>query len=295
LDAVSSILTTSAQLAAIYGLVVLAVVLSFRIANFADLTMDGSFTLGGAVGAIALLRGNAPPIALGLGMAVGSLAGICTALLHTRIGVNRLLAGIITMTILYSVNLRVMGRPNVSLLDQGSVFNLLPVGKLQMLGTVLFAVVVTSLIWVFLRTDLGHFMRAAGENPRVVVRRGFPEEIFLVMALFLANGLAALAGGLAAQNQGFTDVGMGTGLVIASLTGLLLGEAILPPRSVPKLLAAALVGALGYQVLVAVGLRMGINPWDLKLATGLLLIGVLILKRRLRTGRSAENIGCDPL
>jgi len=295
LDVVSSVLTTSAQLAAIYGLVVLAVVLSFRIANFADLTMDGSFTLGGAAGAIALLHGTPPALALAIGAVAGSTAGICTALLHTRIGVNRLLAGIIMMTILYSVNLRVMGRPNVSLLDQASVFNLLPAGNLQVVGAVALALLIASVFWAFLSTDLGHFMRAAGENPRVVIRRGFAEETFLLIALFLSNGLAALAGGLAAQNQGFADIGMGTGLVIASLTGLLLGEALLPPRSILRMTAAALIGALVYQIMVAVGLRMGINPWDLKLATGLLLIGALILKRRFRSGRSAENIGSDPL
>jgi len=295
LEVVWSVLSTSVELAAIYGLVVLAVVLSFRIANFADLTMDGSFTLGGTVGAVALLHGASPVLALVMGACAGAMAGICTALLHTRIGVNRLLAGIIMMTILYSVNLRVMGRSNVSLLDQPSVFNLLPTGSWQIVGASLFAVAIAGILSVFLRTELGHFMRAAGENPRVVIRRGFTEEVFLLIALPLSNGLSAMAGGVAAQHQGFADVGMGTGLVIASLTALLLGEAVLPPRTVPRMVIAALIGALGYQVMVGIGLRMGINPWDLKLATGLLLVVALTLKRYLPSQRSAENIGCDPL
>jgi len=295
MTAVWDILSTSAQLACVYGLVVLAVVLAFRIANFADLTMDGAFTLGGAVGAVALLHDKPPVVALLLGALAGGVAGLCTALLHTRIGVNRLLAGIITMTLLYSVNLRVMGRSNVSLLDAPSVFAFLPAGVLQLVGVAVVALAIANLLWMFLRTELGHFMRAAGENPRVVVRLGFTEEKFLLLALFLCNALAAFAGGLAAQQNGFADIGMGTGLVIAALTALLLGEAILPPRNVPRLIAAALLGAFGYQLMVALGLRAGINPWDLKLATGLLLIAALCLKRYLPLQRSAENIGCDPL
>lgn len=282
-------------MAAIYGMVVLAVVLAFRIANFADLTMDGSFTLGGAMGAVLLVKGAPPFFALMAGSLAGALAGIVTALLHTRIKVNRLLSGIITMTILYSVNLRVMGRSNVSLLDKSSLFSFLGTEYAQLMGSLVGILSLAGIVWFFLRTDLGHFLRAAGENPRVVIRRGFPEERFIIIAIFVANGVAALAGGLAAQHQGFSDIGMGTGIVIAALTSLLLGETLLPPRSIPRLVGAALIGAFVYQLIVAVGLRLGINPWDLKLATGFLLIGALALKHRNQSGRNAENIGSDPL
>jgi len=293
--ALFDVVLPSAELASVYGLAVLAVVVAFRISNFADLTIDGSFTLGGVVGGLALVHGLSIPQTLVLAPLAGAVAGACTALLHTRIGVNRLLAGIITMTVLYSVNLRLMGRPNLSLLDQSGAFDLVRPGPARVAAGVAFAVAVGAALWAFLRTDLGHFMRAAGENARVVTRRGYPEELFLLVSLPLANALAALGGGLAAQQQGFADVGMGTGLVIACLSALLLGEAIVPPRSIPRLIAAALVGMFTYQVLVGIGLRLGLNPWDLKLATGLLLVVTLVLKRYLRTRRAAANIGCDPL
>lgn len=295
MDSFLSILFISAQLASIYGMVVLAVVLAFRIANFADLTMDGSFTLGAAVGAESLVRGVHPVLALFYGTLAGALAGVVTALLHSRVKVNRLLSGIITMTILYSVNLRIMGRSNVSFLNESSLFSAFGSENFQLFASIVFVLLISGFIWFFLRTDLGYFLRAAGENPRVVIRRGFSEEIFIIISLFVANGVAALAGGLAAQHQGFADIGMGTGVVIASLTSLLLGETLLPPRSILRLLLAALAGAFVYQMIIAVGLRLGINPWDMKLATGFLLVGALVLKHRFHSRRSAENIGSDPL
>jgi putative ABC transport system permease protein len=292
---VLDILIPSVEIASVYGLAVLAVLIAFRVANFADLTIDGSFTLGGAVGAIALVNGVSPAFALVLGSLGGAVAGICTALLHTRIGVNRLLAGIITMTLLYSLNLRVMGRSNTSLGDIRSVFDVLSVGSMRVAGGVVFALLVAFLLFMLLRTDLGHFVRAAGENPKVVVRRGYTEESLLLVSLPLANALAGLAGGLAAQQQGFADVGMGAGIVITCLAALLVGEAVLPPSNVQRLLGAGLVGILLYQALVTVCLRMGLNPWDLKLATGVLLIGALAAKRYFLMRRGAANIGSDPL
>lgn len=292
---VLDVLLPSVELASVYGLAVLAVLIAFRIANFADLTIDGSFTLGGAIGAVALVSGLPAGFALILGFLGGAVAGVCTTLLHTRIGVNRLLAGIITMTLLYSLNLRVMGRSNTSLAETRAVFDLLPEGPTRVVGGVVLALLVAFLLFVLLRTDLGHFLRAAGENPKVVVRRGYTEESLLLVSLPLANALAGLAGGLAAQQQGFSDVGMGAGIVIMCLAALLLGEAVLPPTNVQRLLGAGLIGMLLYQVMVTVCLRLGLNPWDLKLATGGLLIGTLVAKRYFLVRRASANIGSDPL
>lgn len=290
-----NILLPSIELASVYGLVAIAVLVAFRIANFADLTIDGSFALGGAISAVALVNGMSPGLALLLGAVGGAGAGAFTAILHTRIGVNRLLAGIITMTILYSINLRVMGRSNTSLLDKVVIFDLLPAGTIRVAGGVVMILLVAGLLWAFLRTELGHFVRAAGENPKVVVRRGFTEESLLLVSLPLANAIAAFAGGLVVQQQGFADVGMGTGIVIVCLAALMLGEAVLPPSSIPRLLGAGLIGMLLYQILVTIALRLGLNPWDLKLSTGALLILALVAKRYLLTQRGIANIGSDPL
>lgn len=295
MNAVSSVLATGAELAAVYGLVVLSVVLAFRISNFADLTLDGSFTLGAAVTAVTIMGGGSPLKAFAVALVCGTLAGTATVLLHTRLGVNRLLAGIITMTMLYSINLRVMGRPNIPLLQDAAVFSWLVSPSLALASYVVATLAITCLLWALLETDLGFFLRAAGENPRVVVRKGYTEEMFLLVGLPAANALTAFAGSVAAQNQGFADAGMGTGLVVASLTSLLLGEAVLLPTSVGRMLAAALIGAFCYQVAVGIGLRMGINPWDLKLATGLLLVLALVAKHRSASKRRSMAIGSDPL
>lgn len=294
-ELVFAVFQSSLELASVYGLAVLAVLIAFRVANFADLTIDGSFTLGGAIGAVAMVNGISPGLALILGMLGGGLAGAFTALLHTRIGVNRLLAGIITMTILYSLNLRIMGRSNMSLTNIRVVFDLFPAGPGRVAVAVMLELMVALFLLILLRTDLGYFIRAAGENPKVVVRRGYTEESLLLISLPLANALAGLAGGLVAQQQGFADIGMGTGIVIMCLAALLLGEAVLPPSSIKRLLGAGLIGMLLYQVLVTVGLRLGLNPWDLKLATGGLLLITLVAKRYIFTRRGAANIGCDPL
>jgi putative tryptophan/tyrosine transport system permease protein len=292
---VLDILLPSIEIASVYGLAVLAVLIAFRVANFADLTIDGSFTLGGAVSALALVNGMPSGLALVLGFLAGSVAGVCTALLHTRIGVNRLLAGIITMTLLYTLNLRLMGRSNMSLGETSVVFDLLPAGPTRVTVGLVLALIVALLLFLLLRTDLGHFIRAAGENPKVVVRRGYTEESLLLVSIPIANALAGLAGGLAAQQQGFADVGMGAGIVIMCLAALLLGEAVLPPNNVQRLLIAGLLGMLLYQVLVTVCLRLGLNPWDLKLYTGVLLISALVTKRYFLMRRGSANIGSDPL
>ena len=295
MNAVSSVLATGCELAAVYGLVVLAVVLAFRICNFADLTLDGSFTLGAAITATTIMSGGSPLTAFAAALICGALAGTATVLLHTRLGVNRLLAGIITMTMLYSINLRIMGRPNIPLLQETTAFSWLANPNLATISYVTITLVIACLLWAFLKTDLGFFLRAAGENPRVIVRKGYTEEMFLLVGIPAANALTAFAGSVAAQNQGFADAGMGAGLVVASLTALLLGEGVILPTSVGRMLAAALAGAFCYQVAVGIGLRMGINPWDLKLATGLLLVLALFAKQRSASRRQSMAIGSDPL
>ncbi|MDF7824379.1 hypothetical protein P4B35_10180 [Pontiellaceae bacterium B12227] len=289
------ILVPSIEMTAVYGFAALAILVAFRIANFPDLTIDGSCALGGAICSMALMHGYPPVLSVALCMLGGVGAGAFTVLLHTRLGISRLLSGIITTTLLYTLNLRIMGRSNTPLGDLPGFFEFFAAEGLNIALGFVFLVVASLLLLLFLRSNLGYFLRAAGENPKVVVRRGLSEESLMLVSLPLANALSALSGGLIAQQQGFADIGMGTGLVIMSLAALLLGEAILPPSSLQRLVLAGLLGMFLYQILTTICLRMGLNPWDLKLASGILLIAVLAAKRHLLAHRASANIGADPL
>lgn len=288
-------LKASVELGCIYGIVVLGLVISFRITGFADLTMEGSFTTGAAVVATSIGAGLNPILSLIFAMIVGAIAGLFTALLHVKVGINKLLSGIIMMTILYTVNLRIMGRPNFSILNHPSIFNSFENEILKLFFIFLVAFSAFSLILWFLKTKFGNFLRASGENRRVVKKIGVNVNIFVIVGLMISNGLIAFAGGIAAQNQGFADIGMGTGMIVIALASLLIGETVVQPKSILRLLVAAFVGAAIYQFFIALGLRFGLNPWDLKLSTGALLVIAIMLKKNLRKDHESQNIGSEAL
>jgi putative ABC transport system permease protein len=301
----------------ILSLLALGVFISFRIFNFADITADGSVTLGAAVAAVLLTGGTSPLLATMAGFAAGMMAGATTGILHTRFGINGLLSGILVMTALYSVNLHVMGKSNLPLLatttlatqaETAAAAVLGEVAGIPMMGwevaprdaAVLFGALVTivvaaSLLYAFLRTDLGTAMRATGNNPQMIRALGVDVGNMIVLGLALSNGLIALAGALLAQYQGFADVQMGIGMVVWGLASVIIGEALVGSTSLGLVITGAVMGSVLFRLLIAIALRAGLNPNDLKLVTAafvflaLILPGMIERMRRRRRGAQPQG------
>lgn len=273
------------------------VLLTFRFFRFPDLTAEGSYPLGGAVVATLLVVGLNPFAATGVAIAAGSVAGIVTALIHTKLKINPIIAGIITMTANYSVMLRIMGRANIPLLNVETVFDVIlapvetalghPLILLQKsMAIIAFLAILVATIsvlyWWFLRTDLGLAVRATGENETMIRSLGVNIDNTKIIGVSISNGLIALSGALVAQNHGFADVGMGIGVLVAGAAAVLIGESIFGDRSVGWWIIASIVGMLSYRLLVALALRVGFRPTDLKLITAVLLLLALSMPK-LRT------------
>ena len=269
-----------------YAFLAWGIYISLRVLNFADITVDGSFTLGGAVAATLIVRGAHPVPAVMAAILAAALAGAITGFIHTRFDINDLLAGILTMTALYSVNLHVMGRSNVSLLRERTLITLLKETGLPLsedwlvFGFFLLLAIVCKLglDW-FLRTDFGMAMRATGDNPLMITAQGVDTRRMKVMGLALANGLVGLAGALIAQYQGFADVGMGIGSLVAGIAAVIIGETLTGRRSLPWIVAGVAVGSAVFRLLIALALQVGLNPIDLKLVTAVFVFAALALPR----------------
>ncbi|MBA7663776.1 hypothetical protein ES703_71824 [subsurface metagenome] len=270
-----------------YGLVALGIVITFRILAFPDLTVDGSFPLGAAVVARLIMEGVPPIYGILMAIIFGFLAGCCTGLLNTKLKINSLLAGILMMTILYSVNLRIMGRSNIQLLTVNTL--LTPLENLDVNRFIpiiafffLVALFIKSLTDMFLRTQIGFAMRATGDNEQMIRTLGVDTDNMTVMGLGISNGFVALSGALVAQDQGFSDVGMGIGMIVAGLASIIIGEALFGKKTVQRMTLAAIVGSIIYKFIISLGLRLGLAPTDLKMATGVMVIlalGIPALKK----------------
>jgi len=280
-------------------LLALGVFISFRIFEFSDITADGSITLGAAVAAVLLIHGVHPVLATLAAFVAGTVAGALTGVIHTRFGINRLLSGILVMTALYSINLHVMGRSNVPLLEvrtlapqvehllawvSGSSADLriwgwdVSMRDAAMLLLALVAVaIVGTLIYMFFRTNLGTAMQAAGDNPQMIRALGVNVENMVVLGLAVSNGLVALSGALLAQYQGFADVQMGIGMIVWGLASIIIGEALVGVRQLGLIIAGAVMGSVLFRLLVAIALRGGLNPNDLKLVTAVFVFLALVL------------------
>ena len=274
----------------------LGVLLTFRFFRFPDLTAEGSYPLGGAVVAALLVSGMNPFAATLAAALAGAAAGAVTALIHTRLKINAIIAGIIVMTAVYTVDLRVMGRANTPLLSTPSVFGDivaaanalgLPIRESVVTNIVILAVfvaVVAMLMASFLRTDLGLAVRATGENETMIRALGVDTGWTKIVGLALSNFLIALSGALVAQNHGFADIGMGIGILVTGAAAVLIGEAIFGDRTIAVWIFAAIVGVLIYRLLVVLALYVGLQPTDLKLITAVLLLLALALPK-LRNAR----------
>jgi putative ABC transport system permease protein len=287
----------------VYAVMAVGVYLSSRVLDFPDLTVDGSFPMGAAVAARLLIGGVHPLVGTLLAPVAGFFAGAATGILNTRLRISNLLAGILTMTALYSVNLRVMGRANVPLLRTGTVLTVLqekgiPPTISSFLLFCIVVVIVKYMVDVFLRTEFGLALRATGDNESMIRSLGVNTDSMKIVGIGIANALVALSGALVAQYQGFADIGMGIGTVVAGLASVIIGEAIIPPRSVGMGTLGAIIGSVVYRLAVFLALRLGFAPTDLKLVTALLVIAALSgksIKRGIGGERrkAARNAGTE--
>ncbi|MEJ8858114.1 ABC transporter permease [Variovorax robiniae] len=273
------------EIGLIFGLVALGVFLSFRIINFPDLTVDGSFPLGGAVAAILIVSGWNPFAATGAAIVAGAMSGYLTAWLNVRLRIMQLLASILVMIGLYSVNLRIMGKPNVALINDATVFSMLDFGVMPdywLKPLVLLVVVVAAklLIDLFFASEIGLAMRATGGNPRMARAQGISTDRQTVWGLAISNALVALAGALFVQSQGGADISMGIGTIVVGLAAVIIGETILPARSLVITTLACVLGAVLYRFFIALALNsdfIGLKAQDLNLVTAVLVALALLV------------------
>ena len=296
----------------ILSLLGLGVFVTYRIYRTLDLTADGAFGVGAAVVAALLVRGAPALVATVVAVMAGMLAGAVTGFLHTRLRVTPLLAGVLTSTALYSVSLFVMGSGNISLVSADGFVSVaerlahrvgLPPsltlfdtnvggGSIASLGLMLVLAAGTAvLLALFLNTEIGTAMRAAGNNPQMARALAIDVNGMVVLGLCLANGLVALSGALMAQYEGFANIQMGIGALVTGLANLLLGEALLGRRTLGRWIAGAVVGAVAFRLLVGAAIRAGLDPNALKLVTAAFVLGVLVLPRLLRRASLPAEAG----
>lgn len=270
----TTMLLSALELGCIYGLVALALFLSFRVLNIADMTTDGSFTLGCAVSATVAVAGH-PFLALPAAMAAGAAAGCVTALLQTRMNIPSILAGIITGTGLYTVNLAVMGfSANVTMLKTDTLFTLLrpALGTLyRLLPAALVTVTVGVLLVLFLKTRLGLSIRATGDNPDMVRASSINTAFTVTVGLALSNSLTALAGGLLAQYQKTAEINLGSGMVVIGLASLIIGETLVHRGKLWGKMAGAVLGSIVYRLILALALRLHLPSECLKLISAVIV------------------------
>ncbi|MDR1178011.1 MAG: ABC transporter permease [Spirochaetaceae bacterium] len=287
----------------IYGIMVLGVFITFRILNFADMTVDGSFPMGAAIMAVLLTRSVPALAAIPLAFAGGALAGFVTSLIHTRLKIPDLLSGILTMTMLYSVNLRVMSnRANLSLLRVPTLFSrisaltegVLPGSLTVVLYCILVLAVVKIILDLFFHTDFGLSMGALGANPQLIISQGMNPDVIKMAGISLANGLVAVSGSYAAMYQGFADVNLGSGMIVSGLASLMIGEFLMRSNRIGVQTLRVILGSILYRALMYMarnyGYKINMNPNDLKLMTALLIILCLVLSRSgFRAGARARK------
>ena len=278
----------------LWSLLALGVYITFRVLDIADLSVEGSFPLGAAVAATALVSGWGIAAAFLLAAAAGALAGVVTGILTTRLRIPALLAGILTMIGLYSINLHVMGKANVALLRVDTVFT-----KAEALGFspamallaagIAGALIVGCLLYWFFGTELGTAIRATGSNSQMARAQGGNTDRMVLLGLLISNALVALSGALVAQSNGFADVGMGTGTIVIGLASVIIGEVLFGTRSFKNCLISVILGSIVYRLVIAVVLQLGMPPNDLKLFTAILVAAALsmpLIREKIRSRKA---------
>jgi putative ABC transport system permease protein len=305
-----SLLLGALTIGFILSLLALGVYISFRIFEFPDITAEGSLTLGAAVAAVLLVHGWEPLTASAAGAAAGLLSGTLTGVLAMKFKINRLLSGILTMTALYSVNLRIMGKSNIPLMTGRTMVSEAEEWGKQLFGqstlsvwgwevpvrdaalilmVPVLIVAVSAVLFLFFRTNLGTAMRATGDNAQMIRALGSDDALMVTLGLARSNSLIALSGALLAQYQGFADVQMGIGMVVWGLASVIIGEALVGTRQLGFAVTGAVMGSILFRLLVAVALRWGLNPNDLKLITAAFVFAALILPRVLENMQGKQR------
>lgn len=276
----------------LWGIMALGVYITFRLLDFADLTVDGSFATGGAVCAISLTAGINPILAVIFAVLAGFIAGFVTGFLHTKCEIPAILAGILTQIGLYSINLRIMGRSNTPLLQVDTLFKGLSTSLnistawITFIIGVIFAVIVIAICYWYFGTEIGSAIRATGNNEKMVRSLGVNTNTTKILGLMISNGLIAMAGALVTQSQGYADVKMGIGAIVIGLASIVIGEVIFGRKGGFAIrLLSIVIGSIVYRLIVAVVLQMGMNTDDLKLLTAILVaialsVPVLLNKRK---------------
>jgi putative tryptophan/tyrosine transport system permease protein len=282
----------------LWSIMTLGVYLTFRILDIADLTVDGSFATGGAVTGVLIVNGVNPLISLLIAFLIGMLTGLATGLMHTKIRIHVLLASILTMIALYSINIRIMGKANTPLLGVKTVMSFFTehLGMNTTMASLFvgccFVVVIVFLMYWFFGTELGSAIRATGNNEHMVRALGVNTDQMKILGLMLSNGLVALSGALVAQSQGYADVGMGTGTIVIGLASIIIGEAVFGKHfGFWYTLISVVFGSIIYRIIIAIVLQLGLKSTDLKLFTAIIVaiaLSVPVLKEQtIRRRRSA--------
>lgn len=285
------ILHGAVSLGLLWALMTIGVFITYRVLDYADLTVDGSIVVGAAIAARMIMDGANPFLATGAAMLGGMAAGAVTGLLHTKLKIPGLLSGILTMIALYSVNIRIMGKANISLLKIDNVFTpLQALGLSQknavlVLGLVCVVVAIAALYWFF-GTELGSAIRATGNNPGMIRAQGVNTDSMIIIGLVISNGFVALSGALIAQYQQYADIQMGTGAIVIGLASVIIGEVLYGTRNFFNTLVSLALGAVTYRIIIALVLELGMETTDLKLFTAItvaLALAMPIAKKKLES------------
>ena len=287
------IILGAVMLGLLWALMTIGVYITYRILDMADLTVEGSIALGAAIAAQGIFTGLNPFAATLLALAGGMVAGLITGLLHTQLKIPPLLSGILTMIGLYSINLRIMGKANLSLLRMKTVYTSLKEwgvgeqvffktwGISQVMPILSFAILcvlgIVALLWWFFGTEMGYALRSTGDNPQMARAQGINTKRMIILGLMISNGLVALSGALIAQQQAYADVQMGTGAIVIGLASVIIGEVLFGKRNVFNCLVSLVLGAITYRVIIALVLELGMPAHDLKLFTAITVAIALAL------------------
>ena len=260
----------------IFAIMVLGVYISFKILNFPDMTVDGSFPLGAAISAKLLTLGVNPYLTLIVALICGALAGGITGLIHVKLKVQDLLAGILTMTALYSINLRIMGKSNIPLFEEENIFNT----DYSTIITIIILILISKLFLDYLlKTKFGFALKALGDNENLVVSLGLNEKKYKVYGLIIANAFVAFSGTILAQYQGFADIGMGTGTIVIGLASIIIGDTIFGKTRKISGTSVVIIGSILYRAVLALTLSLGMDASDLKLITTIIVLIILWLQK----------------